>query len=39
MPGDLFGLCSPVPGDLVSAWLLCGAPETAADRQKAAASV
>lgn len=37
--GDLFGSRSSVPRDLVSTWLLCGAPETAADTQKAAASV
>lgn len=29
--GDLFGSSSSAPRDLVSAWLLCGAPETAAD--------
>lgn len=37
--GDLFGSRSSVLTDLVSAWLLCGAPETAASMQKAAASV
>lgn len=37
--GDLFGSRSSVHTDLISAWLLCGAPETAAGMQRAAASV